>query len=58
MTTEKELEFWLKREWNIKGRRMTFDIPSNSIFYDVDWLPTDINYNMIANVQNNRLASM
>ena len=54
--TPRRLKFSLER-FQFKGEHKTFDLPPEPVFYDVNWMPSGINYKRISHIQNNQLAS-
>lgn len=45
---EKKVEVLTQERIQSKGGHKTSDIPPNSVFYDIDWMPSDRNYNRIS----------
>lgn len=44
-TPRKKVEVLTQERIQSKDGHKTFDIPSYSVFYDINWMPSDINYN-------------
>lgn len=52
-----EVLTWKRSQYHMGGHT-AFEIPSNSVFYDVDGMHTDINYKRISHIENEQLTSM